>query len=1354
MSANGSGRTYPLLSGLLILVTIGLAGPPSQAAIEGDTWLPIGPAPIDGFFAGGVSGRASAIAVNPENHDDVWIGTAAGGVWHSLDAGVNWEPMSDREAALSVGAIALQGCDSEGCSTIYAGTGENAIRRDTYHGGGLLVGAVSGDVEFPVFSWVLRKGDPFDFTHGSINDVVVDPTTIGAATRIFVTLSSGVTVSATEATLTAPDPGGGFGLYQSNDQGVSWSKLAVNGQTGAKPSDLEMAPDNANVLYAGFLGRGVFKSTDKGATWCPLNEGIQVPAGCPNATGLPNVSSNFDHVEIAIWPGDSDVVYAAFGFCPDRLLQNCVRAIYRTMDGGATWTERFTGNPSHDGGLGSAAAPRGYSRYTQALAVHPDNQNVLILGGIRLWRSTDGGQSFSAADTNLAPFMPGTEPGVLHYDHREVVFHPTSTNRAYSTSDGGFAHSTDGGASWRPGNDDLQITGFHSIGASPLVGTVIGGSQDNGGQVWNGSRRWTHAQCCGDAGFAFRDFDIPQRMYAASNHADLRRSDGGLTWSSWSSINSGIPDTEPRLFYAPFVQNPGGSHPLFFGGSRLFRSLNDGNNWEAISPVLATGNQPEIVTAGSTSAHIAAGTGTNVITAIGLSPSEQDRIYIGYYGGEIFTTDSPCATPACWQRIDVDGMPDDPVTRIAVHPSNPRVAYGTFSGFGRSARVWRTANAGSSWQPKANGLPRGVPANTISIEPSSPNRLWLGLDSGPEGSSLYKSIDSGNSWQPFSKGLPNAPVYEIAIDETHNRVYAATHGRGAFVLGRPFISTLEGWVKDSIWDVPVYGQNFLPNQSCTMQLLQTTGDVCAQGSVDAMGGAIKTDGGGVLITDRATFYEGHPVAWGCFNGACLDGTPIEQCNDDQDGDGDRDPLSTVIVACGGQSATTRVLGCPALSNPPSSLLGLDLEGLEGDGGGGEGPADGVARTDGAAPRSFQLSASVQARDGTRSLCTVTVPFTLEDDKLEVLERAQAALDESPTCAAAGVTAVLDRGEAGESEDEFPRDPGLSIATTGVVGGQVLTAVHAEPGRTTGACFALSGLGIPVLNQIHIMRLGIRTLEGGALGGAITVQENSPLGPCEMTVPTEAGQSAPEIASAIEQAFQAPGIPGGNPNCPARYNPRDVVADGESVISVFATAIKVCPRDPGVGFTLRSEELENVHPDADAGPDRTVPPDRPIELDGSNSSDPDSSVGTNDDIIRFEWFEIDAAGNSILLATEETTSVTFAPGTHVVRLRVTDKGRLSDTDEAVITVAQRVERFDPRVLVLLRSLEELLKGQQRLLDDLGMTVRELIGSYRLSDEEARQLVLGYSEMIGRQGHLVQAFQEMVREIREEQAKERK
>jgi hypothetical protein len=199
----------------------------------------------------------------------------------------------------------------------------------------------------------------------------------------------------------------------------------------------------------------------------------------------------------------------------------------------------------------------------------------------------------------------------------------------------------------------------------------------------------------------------------------------------------------------------------------------------------------------------------------------------------------------------------------------------------------------------------------------------------PAAAASTKSTDGGTTWTPFSAGLPNAPVFEISIDETHGRIYAATHDRGAYVLSKGFISNFEGCLQGGLRDIPVYGQNFLPNQACTVQLLQSNGEVCASGTVDVMGGAIKTDSNGVLTTDKTSLWEGKPVAWACFDGTCLGGTPISACSDDADGDGDIDPLSTIVVACGGELAvarsraarpsTTRRAACSHSTSPASTV---------------------------------------------------------------------------------------------------------------------------------------------------------------------------------------------------------------------------------------------------------------------------------------------------------------------------------------------------------------------------------------------------------------------------------------------------
>src|SRR5437867_678162 len=281
--------------------------------------------------------------MNPAQSFDLWIGTAGGGVWHSTDGAATWKPTSDDEKSLAIGALALADCDGNGCLHVYAGTGENAIRRDTTYGRGLLVGTVSNFNS--TVTWQLRTGCtyPFtpcyNFTGGSINNVLLDPRTSGERRVIYITLSSGVTASASESTVTAPEPSpGGYGIYKSSDNGLTWAKLAIPGSEGLRPSDLKMDPTNPDTLYAGFLERGIFRTTNKGATWCPLNPGIPKPQGqgCPQTSGLPapTLPPSFDHIQMVIDPDDSQHLYATFGRCPDRLLDDCTPSVVETFDAG------------------------------------------------------------------------------------------------------------------------------------------------------------------------------------------------------------------------------------------------------------------------------------------------------------------------------------------------------------------------------------------------------------------------------------------------------------------------------------------------------------------------------------------------------------------------------------------------------------------------------------------------------------------------------------------------------------------------------------------------------------------------------------------------------------------------------------------------------------------------------------------------------------------------------------------------------------------------------------------------------------------------------------------------------------
>jgi len=1128
-----------------------------QNPIQGTNWFPIGPADLSAgqTYSDGrvnVSGRATVIAANPSNPNDVWLGTATGGVWHSTNGGMNWLPMSDNEASLSIGAVALDGCNANGCATIYVGTGENSIRRDTYYGMGLLVGQTSGG-EFPTFGWTLKGAKFFQFA--SINNVLLDPSTSGGSKTIYVSLSSGVTASATESTVTAPAPLKGYGIYKSTDQGNNWNRLTITGADGSKPTDLEMDPSNPQILYAGFMGKGIFKTTNGGTSWCPLNPGIPLPGGCTAATGLPNpTTTTFDHVEISIFKTNPAVLYAVFGNCPDPIGNGpvlggaCTPLLFKSTNGGQNWTQQ------------NAALPSSYSRYTHALAIHPSDPATVYYGGLQLFKSVNSGQTFSGLGNNVHP------------DHHALIF-PDSANpsRIYNASDGGFASSADGGASWTSGNSDLQITGFQSMSWSPLTARIIGGSQDNGTEMWLGTRIWEHRDD-GDSAATLMDADDVLKMYDVYFDVDPRRSTDGGTCCNWPSITNGLTTGDPSAVYPPLAQGPG-THPLYVGTNRLYKSIDDGSTWTPVSPVLGG--------AGTTFPDIQR---TNVITAIAPAPTNGNRIYIGYYDGKIFRTDNPCSTNACWTSIGgaAKGLPTTVVTRIAVDPGNADIAYATFSGFSNGAHVFKTTDKGNTWKTASAGLP-AIPMDTISMETSS--ILWLGADDG-----VYRSTDAGGSWARFGSGLPHVPVYEIAIDRDRGRLFAGTHGRGVWILTRPFLSNFEGWVNNDIWDIPVYGTGFVGSLAnpvgspCTMQIIQQNGAVCSSSTKDVMGGTITFDNSGQLVTSKNTFWNNKPVAWACFNGSCIGGKTIAACNPPGN------PITSVTVTCGTQVGIDHILGCPAQANPPSSVLGLSGMPTGGGGGGGE-VGSGVApdssqlrsppSTALSAPNSvplaeaasFELIPTIQGRDGTRALCTAKVSLSAGDSPLQALLKARDAVNNDSACQQEPVEAIVSGipPEAMKGEDLLESPPNLKIRAPNAVGGQLFTSIRAPAGAATNTCFDVSGIGSPLRNQIAVMKIELDTPSGGAAGGELTVIERSPLGACSVKVKTDPGESAAQIANAVVNAFQAPGIPGPS-NCPATQNPRDITAEGSQIISVLATELRVCTTDKGLGLFIAPKDL--------------------------------------------------------------------------------------------------------------------------------------------------------------------------------------
>lgn len=1199
-AGQGPHRLLLFLPAIVAAYLVG-AGLAHAYSNYGYKWKELGPAPVCCMFSSPTTGRVSVIAVNPLNKNDVWIGTANGGVWHSTDGAQSWKPMSDDQDSLAIGAIALTGCNANYCSTIYAGTGENASRRDTYHGVGLLVGIFDGST----ISWSKRTGNPFSFKYGSIYNIVLGPVSEFGQT-IYVTLSSGVTASASESTVAAPEPSGGYGIYKTLNDGSTWSLVFDAG----KPTDLELDRTNNQVLYAGVYGKGIYKTTNGGTSWCPLNPGNAQPPGCSFAnTGLPNGTlppppNNpnafaYDHVEIATdptLPQPQSHLFATFGRCPDPLVDECEPALYESTNGGSTWTQRYVGStgawvdPNEFDSTFIPPCPYAYTRYTHALTVPPSDPASVVLGGLHLcrWKLNTG---WTTSDTDFSSSSP--YGFITHLDHHAVVFAPSDPQRVYDAHDGGLSVSSNGGFQWGPGNGGsptggLGVIGFQSIAASPFTANVIGGAQDNAGMKWSGAMLWTHLPCCGDGGFSVMEHDTApgasDDMFLTSNiggvtpivDLPIRSLNGGASFDRWPvdfGYDTGIPNSHERSFYSPLLEHAT-TFDMYFGTHTLFKSTNASTSYTAISPKL--------------SANVVSGIvgGKDVITAAAVAPSNASQVYLGYFSGRTFHSNAPCNAVACWP--EGTALPG-PVTWIAVDPGVATTAYATVSGFQAGGHVYKTTDGGVSWGvlPSTAGM-SGVPANTIFIEPISPSLLWLGNDNG-----IYRSGNGGSSWAKYSKGLPNVPVYGFARNKDKALV-AATHGRGAWTL-TTYALAPNGTtpVNNVLFNVAALGQGFAANQSCALAILRQDGTVCAASPNDALGGVVTTDERGFLVSSKTGFFSRTPVVWACAQGKCL-GQDVMTCNVE------RNPMAFLQATCGRQVARGALAPEAPAPDPPGAVLGLGW----------------LAPSGGAPPAvsgSFTIVPAVQSGDGTtRRLCSSSINVSPSDDAAGVLGRAAAAINADPTCRLAGLTARLDSGDPGDGgEDRFPGTDRLVLEAPDLIGTRLVPAVRAGAGATTGLCFRMGALGH--VSEMAGLRMRFTTPTAGAHGGPLHVIEQSPLGRCEIVATIPPGAQGAGVAQAVAAAFQAPDAGNPNPGCPSRVNPRDVTQQGSSVRAAFAFEMEVCLDDAAVGVSLAPEEICFAAADCDDGNPCTADACDPITAQCSHAAGPDGTPCVDADL---------------------------------------------------------------------------------------------------------------------------------------------
>jgi len=616
-----------------------------------------------------IGGRVVDIEFNPLNPNIVYAAAATGGVFKSVDSGLNWFPIFDDQPCLSIGDI---GIDPNNPEIIYVGTGEANGGHNNFPGSGIYKSIDAGT------SWEFIGLD----STASIGRIIVDPSN---SQRIFV---------AAVGSYFAPNPQ--RGIYKSEDAGLTWDKsLFVSDSTGA--IDLVIDRINTNILYAAMWERvrrpvlksethlygptgGIFKSIDGGKEWIKLEAGNGLPD--PN-------SSQIGRIGLTISKSNPSILYATYND------GSSIYGIFKTTDGGENW---FETNKNFSGS-------GGFSWYFGQVRVHPDNPETVFVLDVSLMKSTNSG-----AVWDLSYGYDGFSQ--LHVDHHALAFHPANPEYILSGNDGGINISMDGGVTWSQ-PVFLPITQFYEIGLDNNNSErLYGGTQDNNTiRTLTGIENDWEKINGGDGFYVLVSSDDPNIIYAESQFGYLSKStDGGVTF--FPALN-GINSDDPTNWSTPVAMDPDNSDILYYGTHTLYRSENAADSWNPVSPQLT---------------DFTSETRLGTITTIAVAPTNSNIIYVGTDDSHIWVSSDYGNT---WEDISEE-LPYRWVTRVVVDPKDENVVYVTFSGLkwaDPEPRVFRSIDMGKTWTNISNGLP-DAPINAFAIDNYNTGVLYLGNDIG------------------------------------------------------------------------------------------------------------------------------------------------------------------------------------------------------------------------------------------------------------------------------------------------------------------------------------------------------------------------------------------------------------------------------------------------------------------------------------------------------------------------------------------------------------------------------------------------------------------------------------------------
>ena len=692
-------------------------------------WRSIGP------YRGGRTVAATGVPGQPNLY---YIAANNGGVWKSTDYGHVWRPIFDGQPTQSIGAIAVAPSNPD---VIYVGSGEGLQRPDLSVGDGIYKSTDAGR------TW----------THMGLSDaqqiagILVDPRD---PNRVYV------------AVVGHPyGPNAERGVFRSTDGGAHWEKVLYKDQdTGAM--ELAFDPKNPRILYADLWsarlgpwengtfsgpGSGLFKSTDGGAAWRPLTQ------------GLPTFAQGLGRIGLGVAPSDGKRIYAMVDASAE------LGGLYRSDDAGASWTK--VNGDIRLWGRGADFA---------AVKADPTNRDIVYVSNTSTYRSLDGGVTFTAIKG-----APGGD------DYHTIWINPDNPKNILLGADQGATLTVNGGETWSTWYNQSTAQFYHVATDNRFPYWVYGGQQESGsaGVASRGN----------DGQITFRDWHpvgVEEYGYVAPDPLHPGVIFGGKV-TRFDEATGNVQQVGPSVLRgkyrflrtAPLLFSPVNPHALYLGAQMVLKTLNGGYTWREISPDLSrpTWDVPANVGVFAEQ-NKERGNRRGVVYTVAPSYRDENVIWAGTDDGLIHITRDgglhwrdvtpPALTP--WSKVSlIDAGRFDSLTAYA---AVNRIRLDDLT-----PHIYRTHDGGKTWIKIVNGLPANAPVNAVREDPARKGLLYAGTELG-----VFVSFDDGDRWQALMSGLPPSSVRDIVVHE--NDLVAATHGRGFYILDdiTPLRQTIAG----------------------------------------------------------------------------------------------------------------------------------------------------------------------------------------------------------------------------------------------------------------------------------------------------------------------------------------------------------------------------------------------------------------------------------------------------------------------------------------------------------------------------------------------------------------------------------